>query len=139
MRLVPDANVLLAAVLGGRAKAVLQHPEMEELLVAEAIFAEVQEYAVILASKRRLPLDTLLLAVATLPVTFVEEAVYASALPRARRLIAERDPDDVDVLALVLHTGLPLWSNDNDSEETGIEWYTTAELLKMLGFAKQNK
>ena len=139
MRLVADANVLLAAVLGGRAKAVLQHPEIEELLAAEATFAEVEEYAVILASKRQLSLDTLLLAVATLPVTFVEGAVYASALPRARKLIAERDPDDVDVLALVLHTGLPLWSNDNDFEETGIEWYTTAELLKRLGLAKQNK
>jgi hypothetical protein len=65
------------------------------------------------------------------PVTIVEEAVYASARPRAHKLIGQRDPDDVDVLALVLHLGLPLWSNDNDFEETGIEWYTTAELLRI--------
>jgi hypothetical protein len=36
VRLVADANVLLAAVLGGRAKAVLQHPEIEELLTPES-------------------------------------------------------------------------------------------------------
>lgn len=133
MKLVADANVLLAAVLGGRAKAVLQHPEIEEVLTAEVTLGEVQEYAVILAKKKRLSVDTLLLAVAALPVNVVEEPVYASALPKARKLIAQRDPDDVDILALALHMRLPLWSNDNDFEDTGIEWYTTAELLKKLG------
>ena len=132
MRLVADANVLLAAVLGGQAKAVLQHPEIEELLTAEKTFAEVQEYAVVLARKKRLSLDTLLLAMAALPVFVVAEADYAAALPAARKLIAQRDPDDVDRLALALHTGLPLWSNDNDFEEVGIEWYTTAEVLHKL-------
>lgn len=136
MRLVADANVLLAAVLGGRAKAVLQHPEIDELLTADATLAEVQEYAVILARKRRLSLDTLLLAIAASPVTVVEEAIYSSSLPQARKLIAKRDPDDVDVLALALHMNLPLWSNDNDFEETGIEWYTTAELLQKLAVSE---
>lgn len=135
MRLVADANVLLAAVLGGRAKAVLEHPEIDELLTAEPTLAEVQEYAVILARKRRLSLDTLLLAVAALPVTVVEEATYSSSVPRARKLIATRDPDDVDILALALHMNLPVWSNDNDFEETGVEWYTTAELLQKLGIS----
>jgi predicted nucleic acid-binding protein len=139
VRLVADANVLLAAVLGGRAKAVLQHPEIEEVLTPEATLAEVQEYAVILARKKRLSLDTLLLAIAALPVTVVEEAIYASAVPQARELIAQRDPDDVDVLALVLHLDLPLWSNDNDFEGTGIDWCTTAELLSKLGLSKHHE
>lgn len=139
MRLVADANVLLAAVLGGRARTVIQHPEIEELLTAQATFAEVQEYAVILARKKRLSLDALMLAMAALPVTIVDDTVYASALPRARRLVAQRDPDDVNILALTLHTRLPLWSNDNDFEETGVEWYTTAELLRKLGIGRQNE
>jgi len=136
VKLVADANVLLAAVLGGRARAVLEHPEIDELLTPEVTLAEVEEYAVILARKRRLSLDTLLLAIAALPVTVVEQAVYSSSLAQARRLIAKRDPDDVDVLALALHTKLPLWSNDNDFEATGIEWYTTAELLRKLGISE---
>jgi hypothetical protein len=70
-------------------------------------FGEVQEYAVILARKRHLSLDVLLLAMAALPISVVEEAVYTCALPRARKLIAQRDPDDVDVPALALHMGLP--------------------------------
>lgn len=136
MKLVADANVLLAAVLGDRARAVLQHPEIEEVLTAEPTLAEVQEYAIILARKRGLSLDTLLLAMAALPVTIVEPEVYSRSLSEARRLIAKRDPDDVDILALTLHERLPLWSNDNDFEAAGIagkiEWYTTAELLRKL-------
>jgi len=139
VKLVADANVLLAALLGGRAKVVLQHPEVEELLTTEVTLAEVQEYAVILAKKRRLSLDTLLLAMAALPVTLVEKPVYASRLPQARKIVAQRDPDDVDILALALHLGLPLWSNDKDFEQTGVERFTTAELLQMLGVPKHNK
>jgi predicted nucleic acid-binding protein len=44
-----------------------------------------------------------------------------------------RDPNDVDVLALSLHLGHAVWSNDNDFEDAGVEWHTTAELLKALG------
>jgi len=36
------------------------------------------------------------------------------------------------VLALALTLKLPVWSNDNDFEDAGVEWYTTAELLKTL-------
>jgi len=92
-----------------------------------------------LAKKRRLSLDTLLLAMAALPVTLVEKPVYASRLPQARKIVAQRDPDDVDILALALHLGLPLWSNDKDFEQTGVERFTTAELLQMLGVPKHNK
>lgn len=54
-------------------------------------------------------------------------------LSSAGRRIGKRDPDDVDVLALALTLNLPVWSNDNDFENAGVEWYTTAELLKTLG------
>jgi hypothetical protein len=35
------------------------------------------------------------------------------------------------VLALALALNLAVWSNDD--EESGVKWYTTAELLKALG------
>jgi hypothetical protein len=38
----------------------------------------------------------------------------------------------VETLALALHVGLPVWSNDDDFEDAGIAWYTTAEILKRL-------
>ena len=133
MKLVADANVLLSAVLGGRAKVVLSHPKIEGIFTTEVTLSEVEEYVILLARKRRLSLDTLLLAVATLPVSVVERETYARAVVQARRLIGQRDPDDIEILALALHLRIPLWSNDNDFEESGIEWYTTAELLQRLG------
>ena len=137
MRLAADANVLLSAVLGGRAALVLRHPRVQEVLTAEPAFAEVQEYAAYLAEKRRLSLDTLLLAVAALPVTVVEPGDYEAKLAEARRRIGRRDPEDVDLLALALHLDVPVWSNDNDFEDAGVEWYTTAELLRELGSEKE--
>lgn len=51
MRLVADANVLLAAVLGGQTKSVLPHREIEEVFTAETTLGEVQEYALISREK----------------------------------------------------------------------------------------
>jgi predicted nucleic acid-binding protein len=133
VRLVADANVLLSAVIGGRAALALRHNDIEQVLTPTTAYDEVFEYLPSLAKKKRLDLDTLLLACAALPVTIVDRSEYQGKLATARRRIAKRDPDDVDVLALALTLDLPVWSNDNDFEDSGIEWHTTAELLKMLG------
>jgi predicted nucleic acid-binding protein len=133
VRLVADANVLLSAVLGGRAALVLRHSDVEQVFTPSAAYDEVFEYLPSLAKKKRLDLDTLLLACAALPVTVVEGPEYQSKLATAKRRIGKRDPDDVDVLALALTLNLAVWSNDNDFEDAGMEWHTTAELLKMLG------
>ena len=132
MRLVADANVLLSAVLGGRAGLVLKHKAVEEVLTTAFTMGEVQEYATELARTKGLSIDVVLLATATLPVTVVERNVYADLLPEAERWIGHRDPDDAEVLALSLHLELPLWSNDRDFEGTGVERCTTAQLLRKL-------
>jgi len=82
VRLVADANVLLSAVIGGRARVLLDHPYVTEVLVAEATLTEVQEYAAQLAVKNRLSLDIVLLAVASLPVTLMERGPTRRAFPR---------------------------------------------------------
>jgi predicted nucleic acid-binding protein len=102
-------------------------------VTTETVFAEVEEYAGVLGLKKKLALETLMLAVASLPVSIVAREVYAGSIARARRGIGKRDPDDVELLALALHFKVPLWSNDNDFEGCGVEWLTTAELLKRLG------
>jgi len=111
---------------------VLRHHAIEEVLTTEVTLAEVHEYAGQLARKRRLDVDVVLLAAATLPVTTVPRAVYASSLAEARKRIGRRDPDDVELLALAIHLKIPVWSNDNDFENTGVVWHTTASLLAAL-------
>lgn len=136
MKLAADANVLLAAVLGGRSRLILASPMVEEVLTAEPIFAEVREYAAVLAKKKRLSEDLLLLAVTSLPVTIVEPAEYARSLAEARRRIGRRDPDDVPILALALEFDIAVWSNDKDFEGAGVDWFTTEELLRKLGLLR---
>jgi hypothetical protein len=58
--------------------------------------------------------------------TLAEVQEYVSTLARRKRL-------PVDVLALALHPGVPVWSDDDDLREASAEWFTTARLLKGLG------
>ena len=132
MRLAADANVLLSAVIGGRARLVFTSAQVDEILTTEHTFAELQEYAPILAEKKRLSLKTVLLSVASLPVTVVPQHKYSKSLPAARKRIGKRDPDDVDLLALALQLGIPIWSKDKDFEVAGVELYTSARLLQDL-------
>ncbi|HZQ55945.1 MAG TPA: PIN domain-containing protein [Bryobacteraceae bacterium] len=132
MRLAADANVLLSALIGGQAARVLRDSAIEEVFTTEVTLSEVQEYAGQLARKRRLAVDMVLLAAAALPITTLPRATYVSSIPEARRRISRRDPDDVDLLALAIHLKIPVWSNDNDFENTGVVWYTTASLLAIL-------
>jgi len=133
VKLAADANALLSSVIGGRARLVFDHPDIEEVVTTEATFAEVREYAFVLGRKKKIAPDSLMLTVAAIPVSIVPSEVYADAMAEARRLIEDRDPDDIEILALALHMKIPLWSNDKDFEGCGIERFTTAELLSKLG------
>jgi predicted nucleic acid-binding protein len=130
-------NVLLSAVIGGRARLVLSHPHVEEVLTTETVFAEVERYAAVLGRKRKIPEETPMLAVASLPVSIGSREVYVRSMARARKRIGWRDPDDVDLLALTLQFKVSPWSNDNDFEGCEVERYTIAALLKMLGVESQ--
>ena len=132
MRLAADANVLLSAVVDDRAKSVLEHPGVAEVLTTAFTVAEVEEYAAELARKKGLPLGLVLMRVADLPVTVVHESVWSGSVAEAERRIGSRDSDDVPLLALALHFGIPVWSNDNDFAGVGAKRYTTAQLLAKL-------
>jgi predicted nucleic acid-binding protein len=124
--------VLLSAVLGGRARLALETPQVDEIPTVAQIMAEVEEYAGLLARKKHLSEDLVLLSVAALPVTVIEPAAYAAAIPEAKKRIGQRDPDDIELLALALAFDVPVWSNDKDFEGTGVEWLTTEKLLRQL-------
>ena len=132
MKLAADANVLLSAVIGGRARLVFGHPKVHEILTTEHTFAEVEEYVPVLARKKGLPAAVLILAVAALPVTIVARTGYARKLPLAVRQIGSRDPDDAELLALALQFRIPIWSNDKDFSSARVELFTTEDLLRHL-------
>lgn len=57
---------------------------------------------------------------------------YAAAIPEAKKSIGQRDPDDIELLALALNFKVTVWSNDKDFEDTGIRWLTTEDFLRQL-------
>jgi len=67
-----------------------------------------------------------------LPLTPYTGRIYRKSIAEAVRRIGQRDPRDVDVLALALHLGVPIWSNDRDFEEAATNCFTTARLLAMF-------
>ena len=88
-----------------------------------------------IAHKRGLDLYLQLDAVEALPVESFRESAYRDKLAAARKRIGKRDPTDADLLALALAEAAPIWSQDKDFEDCGVELYTTERLLKVLGEA----
>ena len=70
-----------------------------------------------------------------IPVRALQSKEYETSLSTAQLLIGERDPFDVDILALTLKTGVPLWSNDSDFEKIDeITLFKTEDIVELVGF-----
>lgn len=108
----------------GNAKDYRQHLQFN--------YKEVVQYIPILSSKRQLPPEDLYLALSMLPVSVYDEAFYQNKIRQAKKLMAKRDPDDHHLLALALKLNCPVWSNDKDFHESGIDVYSTMDLLRLV-------
>ncbi len=128
---VADANVLLSAAIGKAALKVFTEHRIE-IHATEFNVAEVEEYLPLLASRYRLLAEEVYLHWRVLPIQTHSETDYAFELEAAHRDLARRDPEDAHPLALARALELPLWSNDRDLQNLGVDCYPTALLLSML-------
>jgi len=127
-----DANVLLSAVLGHAALRVFTQSNLS-VFTTKGVLQEVREYLPVLAKQYGMLGEALESHLRLLAVRESGRDEYRSKLFAAARAIGKRDPDDVELLALALTFEIPIWSNDTDFEDVGVEWLTTARLLKRLG------
>ena len=127
-----DANVILSAVLGHAALKVFTETDVS-VLTTLGVLPEVRDYLPVVAEQYDLLREALEAQLRLLAVRECERGEYASKLDAAKRAIGKRDPDDVDLLALALAFNVPVWSNDSDFKDAGVEWYPTARLLRRLG------
>lgn len=118
-KIAADSNVLLSAVIGKAALRILTHPGIE-VITTHFNLNEVSEYLPRLALKYNLDLTALTLQLKMLPVTSFKEIDYKSEISKAAKLIQDRDPEDVFLLALALKEEVPIWSNDNDFKDLPI-------------------
>ena len=131
--IVADANPLLSALLGGRARDILFSRKLVFYSPQHTLF-EVEKYLPDVAQKIGQTELALFREFQLLPVTAVQPRQYDSQLDRATQLIGQRDPKDVHVLALALELNLPIWSEDHDFEDLpGITVHKTADMLALVG------
>ena len=127
--LIVDANPIISAMLGGAARDVIFSGTFS-LYSAQHTLFEVEKYIPAMAEKLgRGELD-LLREFELLPIIACQPNEYDSYLDEARRLISHRDRKDVQILALTLKLGYPLWTEDRDFD--GIEAISvrrTADLI----------
>jgi len=131
-RLVVDANPIISALLEGAALRAFWNEAVKEWATTQFTVNEVLFYLPRLASKIHVPEEVLRLELELLPLTIYEKDSYRDFVPAAKRRIAARDENDVDLLALALKLDYSIWTNDKDFEQTGPTLYTTAKLLETL-------
>jgi predicted nucleic acid-binding protein len=130
-KIAADANVTLSAIAG---KAALRVFLMDgiEIVTTEFNVDEVREYIGVIADKYGLEEEVLESQLKLLPIRKYKQIFYEDFLVAAAKRLAERDEDDVELLALSLKLKVPVWSNDRHFLHSGAEVYSTAKLLKML-------
>lgn len=129
---VADANVVVAALIGGRARLVLVSPLGPACIAASAVADEVLEHLPGIAKRRGLDPMLVTAALAVIPIDWHAPATYEELRSDAESRVGVRDPDDWPTVALALATGLPIWTQDKDFTVTGIETHTTGELLDAI-------
>jgi predicted nucleic acid-binding protein len=101
-------------------------------MATQAVAEEIAEHLPRLATKRDLDPALLFAALQVMPIDWKPAATYQDQQEEAKKRIAARDPDDWPTVALALKLKLPVWSQDKDLTDAGIEVFTTGELLDAL-------
>ncbi|MBI5473159.1 MAG: hypothetical protein HY961_12520 [Ignavibacteriae bacterium] len=123
---------LVAALLGGQARSVLFSSRFN-FVTTESATWEVKKYISPLSARSGVSERELFYALDRFPITTIPSNLFDDTLDDAKRLIAHRDPKDVQVLALALKFGTAIWTNDTDFDNLhGVRVFKTAEMLEKL-------
>ena len=126
--LVVDANILIRAVLGTRARRLIEgNASTINFLAPDAAYAEARRHLPGLLGKRGAMRDAELGVLDGLEslVQPVEFAFYSPLQQPALQRISRRDADDWPVLACAMLLSCPVWTEDKDFFGTGVPTWTT--------------
>lgn len=116
---------------------MIASPDGPTCVATQAVAEEIARYIPRLAAKRGLDEALLLSALQVMPVEWKPSTDYEGQRAEAERRMANRDLDDWPTVALALELGLPVWSQDKDFADAGVEVFTTGQLLDALRESKQ--
>ena len=140
MRLVVDANILVAELLRKRGRALVADKRLELFIAAKAMEEALYELVKridIIAERSGASTEDLsaFLEVATRAakdnfLTIESEAYQAFEIEARMRI--PRDADDWHTVALALSLGAAIWTQDNDFLGCGVATWTTETLRLKL-------
>ncbi len=107
-------------------------------MAADAVAVEIARHLPRLAEKRKLDLALMFAAFQLMPVEWKPAAEYEDQRLEAEGRLSGRDPDDWPTLALALTLGVPIWSQDKDFSDAGVEVVTTGDLLDAMRAAGED-
>lgn len=113
--IVVDANPIISALIGGVSREVL-FDERFNFITTETVINEVKKYIPLIAEKSNRSENYIRFTLSLLPIKAIPKDFYKESIKKAKPLIEERDKKDVEILALTLAAGVPLWSQDKDFE-----------------------
>ncbi|MBS3069681.1 PIN domain-containing protein [Candidatus Micrarchaeota archaeon] len=137
MKLVVDANIIIAALIRQSATRLLLMDEGLELFSPEYMLAELEEHWQEIISKAKPEKEDFekVLGVFKSRIKFVKPEMFAIFRKYARQ--ASPDKKDAEYLALAMYLGedAALWSNDKKlKQQNFVKIYSTLDLLKIAGF-----
>jgi predicted nucleic acid-binding protein len=127
-RLVLDANILVRAVLGTKARQLIERYAAEvQLFAPDTAFAEADEHLPPLFAKKGLSAEPSMAVLERLSslVQELPQSFYLEWESAAQAVIAKRDPDDWPVLACALALDCPIWTEDRDFFGVGVATWTS--------------
>ncbi len=126
--LVLDANILIRAVHGVRARRILDtFANSVSMCSPDVCFADAESKIPVIAPGRNLNPEVAFAALYRIAeiVQIVDAEVYGTLQSPALSRIAVRDPDDWPIVATALLLSAPIWTEDQDFFGCGIATWTT--------------
>ena len=130
--IVLDANILIRAVLGTRALAlILKNAATVNFFAPDVAYADAYKYLPALLAKRGIQGDAALKVLDSLEMVVQPMGVelYEGMQQQALQRIASRDADDWPVLACAMTLGCPVWTEDADFFGTGVATWTSDRVV----------
>jgi predicted nucleic acid-binding protein len=127
-RIVLDANILIRAVLGKKARQIIQDfAPTTQFFTPDLCCEDAFKYLPILFEKRNLPAEDALSVLNSLMnlINVVDTSMYSLYEDEAKQRIAVRDINDWSIVATALLLDCPIWTEDNDFFGSGIATWTS--------------
>jgi predicted nucleic acid-binding protein len=140
--LVLDANILLRAVFGVRARGILESFEdVAAFYSPDVCFEDARKYIPVIAKRRGFDAAVGLAMLEEIGriVEAVDRSLYEDFEEMARGRIASRDPEDWPVVATALMLAAPVWTEDRDFFGSGVATWTSDKVELYLRDSKARR